>query len=264
MEKVAKIIATNNLEESINLVVSELGGFKEFIKKGDIIFIKPNCNTADPLPASSDVEFIEALTSMLYKNGAKLVAVGDSSTVTLNTKKVLEQKGFYKLLEMETPPRIYIFEEGKWVALPIPNGIYVKKVSVPEILTKADKVIFVPCLKTHKQAQYTGALKLAVGFVKSFERIPMHLKNLQEKVAEINSVIKCDLVIMDARRCFITGGPNNGEVREPNLILVSRGRTAVDIEGIKIIQSFKGNSLSNLKTPEDLLQIKRALELGIR
>jgi uncharacterized protein (DUF362 family) len=126
------------------------------------------------------------------------------------------------------------------------NAKYLKSVSLTEILDRVDKIIFLPCLKTHKYAQYTGALKLAVGFMKPVERINLHLSYLQEKIAELNTLFNVDLIIMDARKCFITRGPAEGEVREPNLILASDDRIAIDVEGIKIIQSFKGNSLKIL------------------
>jgi uncharacterized protein (DUF362 family) len=74
----------------------------------------------------------------------------------------------------------------------------------------------------------------------------LHLSYLQEKIAELNTLFNVDLIIMDARKCFITRGPAEGEVREPNLILASDDRIAIDVEGIKIIQSFKGNSLKIL------------------
>ena len=67
---------------------------------------------------------------------------------------------------------------------------------------------------------------------------------------------------MDGRKCFINKGPSEGELVEPNLILASESRLAIDLEEIKIIQSFAGNSLAGIR-PEDLGQIKRAQELGI-
>jgi uncharacterized protein (DUF362 family) len=83
-----------------------------------------------------------------------------------------------------------------------------------------------------------------------------------EKVAEMNLLYKPDLVIMDARKCFISGGPAKGEVREPGLILASESRVAIDIEEVKIIQGYEGNSLIGQK-PEELRQIKYAQELGV-
>jgi uncharacterized protein (DUF362 family) len=67
---------------------------------------------------------------------------------------------------------------------------------------------------------------------------------------------------MDARKCFISKGPQEGEIKTPNLILASSDRIAIDVEGIKIIQSFKGNSLYKFN-PWQIPQIKRAIELNI-
>ena len=98
--------------------------------------------------------------------------------------------------------------------------------------------------------------------MKPFQRVALHMKNLQEKVAEINKVIHPNLIIMDGRKCFIDNGPCSGPVREPNLILASTDRIAIDIEGIKIIQGFEGNSLAGIK-PEELPQIRWAKEFRI-
>jgi len=262
MNKVAKVKSEKNLKEAISKAVDLIGGFKKFIKKGDVVFLKPNFNTADPYPASTDLEFLKAIGELVYSFGTKLVMIGESSTVTMNTRKIMTKLRIFDLLEMKQPPRIFVFEEGEWVKKEIPGGKYLKSVSIPEILSRADKLILLPCLKTHIQAQFTGALKLSVGFMKPSQRVRLHLKNIQEKIAELNKIINPDLIIMDARKCFISGGPSKGEIREPNLILASEDRISIDIEGIKIIQGFKGNSLAKIRA-EELPQIKRAVELGL-
>lgn len=264
MTKVGKIQASKNLKESILKAVDEISGqagFKKFIKKGDVVLLKPNFNTADSPPASTDINFLKAVVELVYESGAKLVMIGESSTMSMNTRKILEKRGVFDLLNMEQPPRIYVFEEGKWIKKEIPNGKFLKSVYAPEILERADKLILLPCLKTHKQVQFTGALKLSVGFMKPSQRIRLHFRNIQEKIADLNKIIEPDLIIMDARKCFISGGPAHGEIREPNLILASTDRVAIDIEGVKIIQSYKGNSLVGIK-PEELPQIKGARYLG--
>jgi len=277
MIQVGKSKFKSGVKESVLEAVSQIGGFNQFISNGDVVFLKPNFNTADPFPASTDLEFLKSVVELVYEAGAKTVLLGDSSTITANTRKVMEKIGVFELEKMPTPPRIYIFEEGfwgtsatdvqkapvKWVRKDLSVGKYLKSASLPDILDKADKLILLPCLKTHKYAQLTGSLKLSVGFVKPVERLSLHFKNLQEKIAELNTLIKPDLVIMDARKCFITEGPTSGELREPGLVLASTGRVAIDIEGIKIIQSFKGNSLAGID-PSELPQIKKAIELGIK
>lgn len=260
---VIQVPVKQDLQSSIRQAVDQLGGFKNFISKGDVVFLKPNFNTADPYPASTDLNFLKAVTQLVYQAGAKLVMIGDSSTVTLNTRKVMDQLGVFQLQDLPQPPRIYVFEEGQWIKTPIPQGKYLKSVHLPEIIQRADKHIWLPCCKTHKYAQFTGALKLAVGFMKPRERMRLHFRHLQEKIAELNTLFRPDLIIMDARKCFINQGPSFGDIREPNLILASTSRIAIDVEGIKIIQSFPGNSLAGLD-PHQLPQIQRARELEVR
>jgi len=262
MAKVAKIKVEKNLKEAILEAVNEVGGFKKFVKKGDVVLLKPNFNTADVFPGSTDLEFLKAVVELVYEAEPKSVILGDSSTVSLNTRKVMEKLGVFELEKMNKPPRVYVFDERPWVRKEIPNGRYLKKVYVTHYLDRADKLILLPCLKTHFQAQFTGSLKLSIGFIKPFQRIHFHLRHLQEKIAELNKIIHPDLIIMDARKVFVDKGPDKGKVAEPNLILASKDRVAIDVEGIKVIQSFRGNSLKGID-PWELTQIKKALEFGV-
>lgn len=262
MFNVSKVKFENDLKAAVNQAVEKIGGFGKFIKTGDVVLLKPNFNTADPFPASSDLGFIKAAIELMYEYGAKTVTLGESSTISLNTRKVMEELGVFKFAEFEPPARIYVFEEHNWIKKTIPDGRYLKSVSVPEILDRVDGLILLPCLKTHKLAQFTGSLKLSVGFMKPSERIRLHMLHLQEKIADLNRIINPDLVIMDARKCFITKGPDRGDMREPNFIMASDDRVALDVEGIKIIQSYKGNSLANLD-PWGITQIKRSAELSL-
>ncbi len=260
---VAKIKSAGDLKNEIKKAVDVLGGFAAFIKKGDVVFLKPNFNTADPYPASTDLPFLKAAVELLYEAGAKLVMIGESSTYTLNTRKVLEQRGVFALQEtMATPPRIYVLDELEWVKKEIPNGKYLKSASIPKLLEKADKIVYLPCLKTHSQGRFTASLKLSVGLMKPLERVRLHLRRLEEKVAELNVLIKPDLIIMDARKVFVTDGPSEGQIEAPNLILASNDRVAIDVEGVKILRSYGAKNHLNMPVWE-LPQIKRAAELEL-
>jgi len=262
MKKVAKIKYEGGLKKTIRRAVDLLGGFEKFIKKGDVVLLKPNFNTADPFPASTDVEFLKKVIELVYEQNPKIVMVGDSSTVSLNTRKVMQKLGVFELEKMENPARVYVFDERKWQKKKIPGAKFLKSVSVTNFLERADKIIYLPCLKTHCYAQFTGSLKLSVGFMKPVQRVRLHLTHLQEKIAELNKLINPVLIIMDARKCFINKGPAEGKIKNPNLILASDDRIAIDIEGIKIIKNYRGNSLRNIN-PWELPQIKRAIEMEI-
>lgn len=87
------------------------------------------------------------------------------------------------------------------------------------------------------------------------------IPHIEEKIAELNLAVHPDLIIMDGRKCFVTGGPDVGRVEEPNIILASGDRIAIDVEAIKVIKSFEGSSLQS--DPWSYTQIRRAVELGI-
>ena len=259
---VNRILVRKDLKKAILGAVDSIGGFEKIIKKGDVVLLKPNFNTADHFPGSTDLEFLKAVVELVYEQEPKSIILGDSSTISFNTRRIMEELKIFDLEKMERPPKIYVFDERTWVKKEIPNGKYLKKVWVSQYLDRADKLILLPCLKTHNLAQFTGSLKLSVGFMKPFQRIFLHSRHIQEKIAELNKIIHPDLIIMDARKCFINRGPDKGEVREPNLILASKDRVAIDVEGIKIIQNYKGNSLKGID-PWELPQIKKAKEYGI-
>ena len=126
-----------------------------------------------------------------------------------------------------------------------------------------DKVVYAPLIKTHHAADFTGSIKLSMGLVKPFfDQITFHSRHLCEKLAELGLVVKPNLIVMDARKVFISRGPAKGELREPNLILASGNQVAIDVEGLKILQSYPGNGLEG-KNVWDLIQIKHAVELGL-
>jgi len=262
MKPVGKAKCDKNIKQCILDAVQQIGGIGEFVKPGETVMLKPNFNTADPYPASTDMDFLKAVVEICYGQGAKMVMVADSSTMSLNTRKVMEKKGVFELEKSDPPVRVYNLDEREWVKKEIPTARTLKSVSIPRLLERPDKLIFLPCLKTHFQAQYTGALKLSVGLMKPIQRVGLHLIRIEEQIAELSTLIHPDLVIMDSRKIFISGGPSHGDLAEPGIIMASAGRVAIDIEGVKLIQSFKGNSLAKINA-EELPQIKRALELGI-
>jgi uncharacterized protein (DUF362 family) len=243
-------------------VLASLGGIGAFIKPGDRVFIKPNFNTSDPFPASSDIGFIRAVIAEVYSRQPSQIILGESPTFFGKSRKYFVDKN-PRALQSEFPDlKVLYLPDEAWVKKDIPHAKFIQSGSVPKIIDEVDKVIYLPCLKTHAWAQFTGALKLTVGLLKPSERIRLHVSHLQEKIAELNQLVKPDLIIMDARKCFIDHGPTKGTVKEPNMILASPNRVELDIEAIKIIQTFPGNTLAGLD-PRELPQIKRAIELGM-
>ena len=174
-----------DLKPAIKDAVEGIGGFSKFIKKGDKVLLKPNLNTADLFPASSDTKFLEEVIGLVHEHDTKEVIVGDACTFMQNTRKVMEKLDVFKFEKMFPNTKVISFDEEKWERKDIPKGKYMRCVHLPEILNHIDKLIMLPCLKTHYIAKFTGSLKLSVGFMKKSDKMKMHMGKVQEKIADL-------------------------------------------------------------------------------
>ncbi|MDH4213872.1 MAG: DUF362 domain-containing protein [Candidatus Thorarchaeota archaeon] len=258
---VSKVRVSDNLKNAINQSVNLIGGFEKIIAPNDTVTIKPNLNTADPYPASSDPQFIRALGEIILNAGAGKLKIIDSSTMRVSTRKVANTIGLTSVAE-ELDAELIFLDEHDWVKVDIPRGKFMKKASIGKPLLERGKTVLAPCLKTHFLARYTGSMKLFVGWLKHSERIKLHLQNLEPKIADLASYFNPDLIVMDARTCFITGGPSSGICSSPNMILASGDMVAIDVEGVRAIQCCNADNKLQMDVWE-IPQIKRAVEIGI-
>ena len=67
---------------------------------------------------------------------------------------------------------------------------------------------------------------------------------------------------MDGRKSFVSGGPDRGHLVEPGLVLASGDLLAIDVEVIKVIQSY-GAKNKLPANPWQLPQIMTALKYGL-
>lgn len=267
---VSKVAYVGDLNQSVERAVSLIGGIGKFIKKGETVLLKPNFNTADPFPGSSDPAFIKTIIDLLYEAGAAKVVVGER-TAFVHNGRVLEAAGIVGVAQ-QAGADIVVFGKDGWRALfdrkgwrrvSVPKGLFLKKVSLAKEALEIGRIVYAPLIKTHHAAEFTGAIKLSMGFVKPFfDQMTFHARHLCEKLAELALVVRPALIIMDARKVFISGGPAKGELRTPNLILASDNQVAIDVEGVKILQGYAGNSLEG-RDVWGLTQIKHAVELGL-
>lgn len=255
----SKVVYTGDLKADILKAVNLIGGFSRAIAKDDEVLLKPNYNSADPPPASTDPDFLRAIVELLFKHGAGKVIVGESSMQMTSTRKIMAKTGTLEKLK-GSGAEVVFFDEGKWVKVDV-GGKYLKKVSLPERAMRVDKLVYSCCMKTHFRADFSLSLKLAFGFPKSSERLAFHMRHLKEKLVDLNLVVHPNLILMDGRKCFISGGPFSGEVREPNLIFASGDRIATDVEALKVMASYEGARLKD--EPWSYPQIRHAVELGL-
>ncbi len=135
-------------------------------------------------------------------------------------------------------------------------------VAIAEAAFTWDRIIYAGCMKTHRAARFSLSLKHTAGFLSPQGRRSLHDAAIEKRVAEINKAVSPDLALIDARKCFVSGGPARGWTRRPGLLLASSDRIALDVEGVRVLSSFFAfNKL--LRDPWQHIQLRTAVALGL-
>ena len=262
MTKIA-VIATKDRVYGVNKSLELLG--INPIKDKHVIF-KPNFNTADPPPASSSMVTIKQLITKLKEMGAKSITVAERSG-PVNTAKTFKKKGLYeiadeldfKIIDLTQIPR----EE---YVLKNTEGFHWKDGFLfAKIYDDAECIVETCCLKTHMYGgHFTLSLKNAVGIVSKKNMGELHSsKNQRVMVAEINSVYKPDLIIMDGILSFVDRGPMEGTRKEANVFIAGTDKVAIDAVGVAILRILGTTPEVSKGSIFEQEQIKRAVELGV-
>ncbi|MHA2251723.1 MAG: DUF362 domain-containing protein [Candidatus Kariarchaeaceae archaeon] len=263
------LIRTEDRIEGMRAIFSY---FKSFFDTLSLkrVHIRPNFNTADPPPASTDISIIKELILNLKESNPSNISVGIRSGPA-DTEETIRTKGMYALQH-----EIGGFDIINFATMPVKDWVHLKPEKshwkdgflFAKPILDADAVITLPCLKTHQYGgHFTMSLKLSVGNLPrdgyDYMR-ELHSSPDQRKlIAEINQVYSTSLVILDGISAFVSGGPMEGELVKPNVMLASSDRVAIDAVGVAILRDF-GTTPEVTNGPIfDQEQIKRATELGV-
>ncbi len=257
---VEQIDSTGNVDADVRRLVERLGGIGRFIQPSDRVLIKPAINSPFAFPATTDLDVIRTVVELVRTETQK-VTIGESSGFMHKpTRDAFDGMGLTGLArELHVP--LLDFDEHEWTLRTENRARRLTEVHTTAKLDEFDRIIFLPTMRTHAWARITMALKVGMGLLPVKDRKTMHRTALEEMVAEMNLYFTPDLVILDGRKCFISGGPDQGEERAPNLLFASTGRTAIDIETVRIMKSLGADKLE--MAPEDVPMIRTALEYGI-
>jgi uncharacterized protein (DUF362 family) len=234
---------------------------------GKTVMIKPNLNTADPAPGSTDVSTLRTVLSTIMDLSPAKVIVGDRSGPT-DTRKVFDDKGIFAMSrQMGFVPMV--FDE-------LPNSDFVK-VDSPGMhwrngfhfakpVIDADVVVGLGCIKTHQfGGHFTMALKLATGCVHRHNMAELHASfiHMRDMIAEINLAYRPRLIILDGVVAFYRGGPMTGSEWKAGVSLASSDRVALDATGVAMLMMHGTTKHIQDRGIFEQDQIRRAAELGL-
>jgi len=211
----------------INALIKPLGGFNNFIEKGDKVLLKTNLlNASNPEKTIvTNPIFIKNVIKELLKIKADPF-IGDSPSGPFTKRrleKVYEKSG---ILDLSKELGIDLNYNTKTKKVSIPEGKRLKKTSICNFALDADKIISLPKLKTHSLMIMTLAIKNMYGVIPGLTKARYHSMYIRKKafaemLNDLLSVIKPDLSIIDGIISMEGDGPAGGNPIELGLMLAS-------------------------------------------
>jgi uncharacterized protein (DUF362 family) len=236
--------------------VDALGGIDRFVKSGDDVIIKPNiCNASygAEYASTTNPDVVAALVSMCLEAGAAKVRVMDLpfSGTAVQAYKV---SGIREAVE-RAGGQMEVMSQAKYADVKFPDNARDLKnwMVYPDVL-KANVLINVPIAKTHDAATLTLAMKNLMGVV--LNRSMLHL-SLHQRIADLSTLIKPTLNVVDGVRVLTKYGPTGG-----SLDYVKQGNTVIASHDIVAVDTYAAQLFFN-KQPEQIGYIRIGREMGL-
>jgi uncharacterized protein (DUF362 family) len=228
-----------------------MGGISRFVKKGQRVVLKPNMSFARPPESGCNThpQVVTTVAQACLEAGAQQIMVMD---YTLGRPELcLERSGIRQACKSIKNVHVIGIEEKKFFReIRVPQGKVLDRVEVLKEVLDSQVLISLPVTKSHSATGVSMGIKGLMGLI--WNRTSFHDKyNINQALADLATVIKPQLTILDASRALVSGGPGGpGEVQKPNLIIAGVDPVAVDSYGVTVApwygQNFKGRQVEHL------------------
>jgi uncharacterized protein (DUF362 family) len=246
-----------DIESIVRNSLDAIGGLGKIISTGMVVVVKPAVLTSDP-DCAPDPRVVAALVKLAKDAGGEVIVAESSGQGS--TAYNLSRIGITSAVE-EVGAEARDLETEKEVLLNVPKGVSLDTVWVYPTICDCDVLISVPRLKRHGSTTVTMSLKNMMGTIPKSEMGRFHQIDLSQCIADLNTVIKPDLTVVDAIFAMAGTGPTGGEMIEMNTIMASGDPVAVDriaaeklheLEQRMGISSFNAAGVRHINAAADL------------
>jgi uncharacterized protein (DUF362 family) len=215
--------------------VEGMGGLGRFVKRGDVVWVKPNIgwDRTPELAANTNPDVVAALVRMCFDAGAKTVKVGDNSCDRADASYASSGiAAAVRPLGAEV-----VFLDRKRFRDAAIGGERVKTLPVYPEIVDCDVLINVPIAKHHRLAGLTMVMKNYMGVI---ENRPTFHQAIPECLTDLTRFMKprTALCVMDCVRVLNDHGPKGGDpadVLMKNTVVAGIDPVALDAFGAELM-----------------------------
>jgi len=195
--------------------INALGGIQRFVKKGDVVVVKPNIgwDRKPEYAANTNPIVVRAIVEACINAGAKKVKVFDNTCN--DPRRCYQNSGMNSALKGIKGVELKFMEDERYKNVRL-NGVALKEWELYDEALSANVLINVPVAKHHSLTRLTLALKNMMGIMGG-NRGYIH-RNIEESLSDINKVVKSHLVIIDATRILLNHGPQGGSLSDVKVL----------------------------------------------
>ncbi len=228
-----------------------MGGISRFVPKGKQVVLKPNMSFSNPPDWGSTTHplVVATVAQACIDAGAQRVMVLDYPLRP--AELCLKRSGIQEACKSIKGVYVLALNDRKFFReIKVPQGKVLDRVEIIKEVLDSDVLINLPQAKTHSATGVSLGIKNLMGLI--WDRYSFHSRyNINQALADLATVIKPQLTILDATRALVSGGPGGpGEVQKPNLIIAGIDPVAVDSYGVSVApwygQNFRGRQVEHL------------------
>lgn len=245
------VVISGDPANATKRAIEAIGGISRFVKKGQRVVLKPNMSFArtPEIGATTHPLVVATVAQACVDAGADRVLVLDH---TLQRAELcLERSGIQSACKNIKNVHVFALQDRKFYSeIKVPKGKVLDRVEVMKEVLSADVLINLPTAKSHSTTGVSLGIKGLMGLI--WDRESFHSQfNINQALADLLTVIRPSLTILDATRALVSGGPGGpGEVHKPNLIIAGVDPVAVDSFAVTVApwygKNFKGRQVEHL------------------
>jgi len=261
---IVKGTSDTNVETMVREALDAIGGIDRVVSSGTRVVVKPAVLNNQPYVAPDPHVVAEVARLAMEAGGTVVVAECSGGG---DTSYCMQVQGITSAVQAVGATVRYLNTESQ-IQIAVPNGVTLHDVKTFPTIYDCDVLISVPRLKRHfsPTPTVTISLKNMMGVVPLSEMNRFHNMGLSQCIADVNTVMKPNLTVVDATYAMARSGPDDGDPIEMDTIMASGDPVAIDLIGAQKLMELEqqhGIPTSDYPDYTNIAHINAAATLGV-